>query len=129
MKDILGKINKAIDVITDAMVDQLSSINEVNEYKYADLQVYIKKMRSEYPEISRFRIAIDRSSECSGKVYASERFIIRIVMLDVSNAPILADKKNDDYIGTIVVAEAIDMRLMSRMAGEKVKTFICSGGR
>ncbi len=128
MKDIFGKINKAIDVITDAMVSQLPTINETKEYKYSDLSSYIKKMKSEYPEIKKFTIAIDKASEYAEKVYASERFIIRLVMLKEDNTPIIADKKNEAYLGTVVVAEAIDMQLKEKMAGEANKTFRCSGG-
>ncbi len=129
MKDIFGKINNAIDAITDAMVSQISSVNEVKEYRYSDLQAYIKKMKSECPEISKFTIAIDRSSEYAGKVYASERFIIRLVMLREDNSPIIADRKGDDYLGTVIIADAIDTKLNEKIAGESNKTFRCSGGR
>lgn len=129
MKDIFGKINNAIDAITDAMVSQISSINETKEYKYSDLAAYIKKMTSEYPEIKKITIAIDRSSEFEGKVYASERFIIRLVMLKDDNSPIIADKKSGDFLGTVIVADAIDTRLNDKMSGAASKTFMCSGGK
>ena len=129
MRDIFGKINKAIDTITDAMVEQLPSVNETKEYRYSDLANYVKKMRSEYPDIHKFTIAIDRASEYDGKVYASDRFIIRIVMLTADGAPIIADKKNEDYLGTVIIAEAIDAQLKERMGGEDKKSFKCSGGK
>ena len=129
MKDIFGKINKAIDTITDVMVEQLPPVNETNEYRYSDLADYVKKMRAEYPDIQKFTIAIDRSSEYEGKVYASDRFIIRIVMLTADGAPIIADKKSNDYLGTVVIAEAIDTQLNDRMGEDTRKSFKCSGGK
>ena len=106
MKDIFGKINKAIDVITDAMVSRIPAVNETKEYKYSDLSSYIKKMRSEHHEIKKFTIAIHKASEYAGKGYAGERFVIRLVMLNEDNTPIIADKKSDDYLGTVIIAEA-----------------------
>lgn len=129
MKDIFGKINKAIDTITDVMVEQLPPVNETKEYRYSDLADYVKKMRAEYPDIQKFTIAIDRSSEYEGKVYASDRFIIRIVMLTADGAPIIADKKSNDYLGTVVIAEAIDTQLNDRMGEDTRKSFKCSGGK
>ena len=129
MKDIFGKINKAIDTITDVMVEQLPPVNETKEYRYSDLADYVKKMRAEYPDIQKFTIAIDRSSEYEGKVYASDRFIIRIVMLTAEGAPIIADKKSNDYLGTVVIAEAIDTQLNDRMGEDTRKSFKCSGGK
>ncbi len=129
MKDIFGKINKAIDVITDAMVSRIPAVNETKEYKYSDLSSYIKKMRSEHHEIKKFTIAIHKASEYAGKGYAGERFVIRLVMLNEDNTPIIADKKSDDYLGTVIIAEAIDTQLKERMAGEANKTFRCPGGK
>ena len=129
MKDIFGKINKAIDTITDVMVEQLPPVNETKEYRYSDLADYVKKMRAEYPDIQKFTIAIDRSSEYEGKPYASDRFIIRIVMLTADGAPIIADKKSNDYLGTVVIAEAIDTQLNDRMGEDTRKSFKCSGGK
>lgn len=129
MKDIFGKINKAIDVITDAMVSRIPAVNETKEYKYSDLSSYIKKMRSEHHEIKKFTIAIHKASEYAGKGYAGERFVIRLVMLNEDNTPIIADKKSNDYLGTVIIAEAIDTQLKERMAGEANKTFRCPGGK
>lgn len=129
MKNILGKINKAIDAITDAMVAQLPSVNEAKEYRYSDLSNYAKKLKAEYPNIQKFTIAIDKSSEYAGKVYASDRFIIRIVMLTGKGSPIIVDKKSNNYLGTVVIAEAIDMQLKEIMAGTARKSFKCSGGK
>lgn len=127
MSDFFEKINKTIDIITDALVDQIPAVNETKEYRFADLSAYIKKMSKEHPEMRKFTIAISKSSEFSGKVYASERFIIRIVMLDENRVPIIVDGNPDEYYGTIIIAEAIDVRLKEKMGGEDKKTFTVGG--
>lgn len=129
MKDILGKINKTIDVITDAMVEQIPSENEVKEYCYSDLNSYAKKMILDDDRIKRFTVAIEKATEFSGKVYANEHFIIRIVMLDEEGRPIYADAKGENYLGTTIIAEAIDAKLKEKMSGQSKKTFAYRGGK
>ena len=111
------------------MVNHISATNEVKEYKYSDLSAYIKKMRVEYPEINKFIIAIDRASEYEGKVYASGRFIIRLVMLKEDNSPIIVGENCEEYLGTLIIADTIDAKLNEKMGGETKKTFRCSGGK
>ena len=127
MSDLFNKINKAIDLITDAMVSQIPTINEMSVYKYSDLSTYIKDMKSEYPEIKRFTIAIDKVSEYAGKVYSNDRFMIKLVMLKDDNTPIIADKNSEYYLGTVIIAEAIDTKLKEKMNGKKNKTFKIMG--
>lgn len=126
MKGIFEKINKNIDIITDTMVELLPAVNETKEYKYSDLVTYVKKMRSKHPKIQKFVIVIDKNFEYAEKVYASERFIIRIVMLTEDGCPIIADKKSDEYLGTIIISESIDTKLKEKMAGKAKQSFVCS---
>lgn len=129
MGDILKKLNKIIDSVADAMVEQLPAYTETREYKYEDLSEYVKRMVSEHPQIKKFTVSITRVSEFEGKVFASDRFLIRIVMLNEDKTPLISEGKKDSYIGTVVIAEAIDTKMKDKMGGEATRTFKYSGGK
>ena len=125
--DLFDKFSKVVDKFTDALVADMPDFNESKEYSWSDLVKYVKKMKSEYHMIKKFTVAVDRKSTFGQKVYSNERFVIRIVLLDENGAPIGLSKNDDAYLGTVVVAEAIDAKFKEKMGEQSVKTMIIKG--
>ena len=70
MKDILGKISKAVDAFTDVLTENVDSTNMVEIYRYADFKHYFLKKQKENPEIKRVTISIDKVSEFGNVVFS-----------------------------------------------------------
>ena len=128
VKDVFGKINKAIDAISDIIVEDVSSINEVHIFTYRDLQRYVKERIKADESIKKFTISVVKSARFEAKIFASEKFVIRIVMLQEDKSPVFIDGNPNEYVGTIIIADEIDSELNTKMDGKDTKTFKCGRG-
>lgn len=126
--ELFDKLNKVIDKVTDALVDEVPDFNESKEYSWADLVKYVKKMKAEYTAVKKITVAVEKKSDFGQKIFSSERFVIRIVLLDENGAPLISSPNADSYLGTIVIAEAIDAKLKEKMGDHSVKTMSFRGG-
>lgn len=122
MKDILGKISKAVDAFTDVLTENVDSTNMVEIYRYADFKHYFLKKQKENPEIKRVTISIDKVSEFGNVVFSEKKYLIRIVLLNEEKEPILFDQNPEEYVGTIIVASSIDKELADFMGEKKERT-------
>lgn len=122
MKNILGKLSKAVDAFTDVLTEDIESTNSVEIYRYADFKKYILSKRKENAEFKRATISIEKVDEFADVVFSEKRYLIRIILLNENKEPIVFDKNPDEYMGTIVVASAIDKELIKFMGDKTERT-------
>ena len=121
MKEIIGINNKAADAFTHVLVEEVSATREVKEYTFRAFVLYYRKMIEEYPIIQMCTISLTKTHVVGERVYPDNKFIIRILMLDKDGRPIATDKE-DEYVGTMVIASSIDTKLQNFMDGKNKKT-------
>ena len=120
MKDILGKLSKAVDAFTDVLTENIDSTNKMEIYRYSDFKHYFLTKQKENPEIKKATISINKVSEFGNIVFSEKKYLIRIVLLNADKEPIIFEQNPDEYVGTIIVASSIDKELADFM-GEKTE--------
>ena len=122
MRDIFGKISKAVDAFADGLTEGIDSTNKREIYRYVDFKHYFLSKQRENPEIKKAVISIEKVSEFGNIVYAEKKYLIRIVLLNKHKEPIIFERNPEEYVGTIIVASSIDQELADFMGEKKERT-------
>jgi hypothetical protein len=128
LSNILGKISRAADAFAEVITEDLRSDNTVKMYRYSDFKELFISKRKEYPQICKCTISIQQGKQFDDMVFAGNKYIIRIVMLEESKRPICAKGTTDEYVGALVIADGIDKALKDFM-GEKTEKTVVMGGK
>lgn len=122
MGELFDKISKAVDAFADVITEKQTSTQVVEIYKYEDFRRYFLARRKEIPQIEKCTISVTQKKEFEETVFSENKYIIRILMLDGNGKPISFDEKEDSYVGTIVIASAIDKAMVDFMGEASEKT-------
>lgn len=128
MSDFFSKLTKAADAFADVITEDLKSDPSVKTYTYEDFKNLVNFKRKEYPQISKCTISVQIKKEFDNLVFSTDKYVIRIVMLDAERRPIIANNSKDEYVGALVFADSIDKRLGGFM-GEKTEKTVVIGGK
>ena len=79
--------------------------------------------------VDKCTIAIDQINEFDGIAYPEKKFLIRIVLLDKNSAPITINGNEEEYLGCVTIANAIDTKLKEFMGEKKEKTVTWKGDK
>lgn len=122
MKDILGRISKAVDAFTDVLTENIDSTKNVELYKYVDFKRYFLSKRKENAEIKRITISIEKVREFGNVVFSERKYLIRLLPLNDKEEPIIFEGNPDEYVGMIIVASSIDKELSEFMGDRTERT-------
>lgn len=128
MSNIFDKISRAADAFAEVITEDLRSDNTVKMYRYSDFKDLFMSKRKTYPQICKCTISIQQGKQFDDMVFAENKYIIRIVMLDESKRPICANGAADEYVGALVITDGIDKALKDFM-GKKTEKTVVVGGR
>lgn len=124
MSDLFEKISKAADAFADIITESENATKTVKIYTYQDFKRYFVKMKKEYPEILKCVISIEQGRQFDDVVYSENKYIIKLVMLKEDNNPVLFGNNPDSYVGTVIIASAIDKDMLDFMGDKTEKTVV-----
>lgn len=127
MGELLNKIWKAADAVSDIMAQEESSMITVNMYTYDDFRHFCKKKMREDRNIAKCTLAVSRTKEFENIVFAEHRYVIRILFLDSYGNPIQVESSQEAYMGLMVIASGIDHKLKDLVGDQEKKTIVIKG--
>ena len=122
--DFLDKLSKAMDAFTEVFISDMSLTHIVDSYTFEELCKFARQMKKKYPQIKKCLVSVEKKDEIDGKVYPEPKFVVRVVMLDGNDQPLVTDRK-DEYIGSYTVASTIDGQL-KKISENGTKTLLLS---
>lgn len=122
MNDLLKKISKAADAFAGVIMDDVQSDNYVKLYRYQDFRGLFFHKKKEYKQVEKCTISIQEAKEFDDMIFAQNKYIIRILMLDCEKRPICVKGCKDEYVGGLIIADGIDKQLQEFMGGKSEKT-------
>lgn len=122
MKNLLDKLSRAVDAFADVMTEDVVSVHNVKLYKYEDFKKYFLDIRKENAEVKRAKIYIEKVDEFDGNVFPEKQYLIRIIFINKLDEPVMFENKPNEYMGTVIVASAIDKDLLKFMDGKTERT-------
>lgn len=128
MGDLFSKFSKAVDAFTDVLTENVTAKKSVALYQYSDLSSFASKMKREYPAVGRLRVSLTKQNEFDGVVFPETKYVVRVLLLDGAGQPICIDGKSDAYLGTVVIASAVDAQMNEFMRGKTERTVAVRGG-
>lgn len=124
MNDFLKRLSKAADAFADVITENIVPGQNAKIYTYTDFKTTIVNKRKKYPQIAKSIISVQVKNSFDNKVFPENKYIIRIVMLDSNEKPIHVNERNDEYVGSLVIADSIDKKLSDFMGDKTEKTVI-----
>lgn len=120
MGTLFDKISRAVDAFAEIITEDVQSTKSVRLYTYEELKKYLEKMQKEYPEAAKCTVSVKKDKQFDDIIYSESKYIIKIIMLKGNGSPIYFDENEDSYVGTVIVASAVD-KAMSHFMGDKTK--------
>lgn len=128
MSNILDKISRAVDAFAQVITEDVECHNTAKIYRYNDFQNLLISNKNAYPQICRCTVSIQQARQFDDMIFAENKYIIRIVMLDENKKPICIKGTKDEYVGDLIIADGIDKALKEFMNGKTERT-VGVGGR
>lgn len=124
MGELLNKIWKAVDAVSDIITQEESSMITVDMYTYDDFNLFCKKNIRENQNIMKCTLAVLRTKEFENMVFAEYKYVIRILFLDSLGNPIQVNSSQEAYMGLMIIASGIDRKLKELIGDYEKKTLI-----
>lgn len=120
MAEIISKVLKVVDAVTDVLTEDIDSKQNTGIYKFEDFVKFLRENRKTNSVVEKSTISVTKVTEFDGVRYPEAKFLVRIVLLDKENRPIYLNKRRDEILGSVTIANSIDTKLAEFM-GEKTK--------
>lgn len=122
MGDLFMKFSKAVDAFADVLTEDVSSKKTVALYRYSDFTTFVNKVKENFPAVRGCTVSMTKKTSFEGTVFPEPKFLIRILLLQEDGRPASIEGDESGYLGTVVIASAVDTKMSEFMKGKTERT-------